>query len=56
MEKIALVGQDKYLLTDCSEAIGAPVEFSIPDAHLPAGKTLDDIEASVCLCVSLGMR
>ncbi|KAF8911922.1 manganese peroxidase isozyme precursor [Mucidula mucida] len=46
MEKIALVGQDKYLLTDCSEAIGAPVEFSIPDAHLPAGKTLDDIEAS----------
>lgn len=49
MDKLALVGQDRSRLTDCSEVIPPPIfnfEASLP-AKLPPGKTVGDIEFSV---------
>ncbi|OBZ76765.1 Versatile peroxidase VPL1 [Grifola frondosa] len=48
MAKMAVLGQNPFTLTDCSEVIPtpppAPVDIRI--AHLPAGKTLKDIQHS----------
>ncbi|KAI0745458.1 manganese peroxidase isozyme precursor [Earliella scabrosa] len=46
MAKMAVIGQDPSLLVDCSEVIPVPSKATSQVAHLPAGKTLDDIEAS----------
>ncbi|KAJ6571094.1 manganese peroxidase isozyme precursor [Mycena capillaripes] len=45
MSKMAILGQSRDLLTDCSEVIPTPKSVSTTPT-LPAGKTLDDIEAS----------
>ncbi|THU92888.1 manganese peroxidase 2 [Dendrothele bispora CBS 962.96] len=43
--KQSLIGQDQSQLIDCSEVI--PVPKDVTDSpHLPAGKTLDDIDAA----------
>lgn len=47
MEKLAVIGQDANSLVDCSEVIPEPEAFEVPLPHLPAGKSLEDIEASV---------
>jgi hypothetical protein len=47
MEKLSLVGQDKNSLVDCSHMVPDVLGIAVPKPHLPAGKTLDDIEASV---------
>ena len=45
MLKLSLLGQVQNSLTDCSDVI--PIATgTVPDPFLPAGKTLDDIEAS----------
>ncbi|KAK0496721.1 heme peroxidase [Armillaria luteobubalina] len=46
MEKVAVIGQDANSLVDCSEVIPEPEAFDVPLPHLPAGKSLEDIEAS----------
>ncbi|KAK0439587.1 heme peroxidase [Armillaria borealis] len=46
MEKVAVIGQDVNSLVDCSEVIPEPEAFEVPLPHLPAGKSLGDIEAS----------
>ena len=46
MAKMAVLGQDPRRLTDCSEVIPVPKPAKSQVAHLPAGKTLKDIEAS----------
>ncbi|PBK93303.1 manganese peroxidase isozyme precursor [Armillaria gallica] len=46
MEKLAVIGQDANSLVDCSEVIPEPEAFEVPLPHLPAGKSLEDIEAS----------
>ncbi|KAM5546023.1 hypothetical protein V8D89_000149 [Ganoderma adspersum] len=46
MAKMAVLGQDPRRLTDCSEVIPVPKPAASQVAHLPAGKTLKDIEAS----------
>ncbi|KAJ6532873.1 heme peroxidase [Mycena vulgaris] len=45
MAKMAILGQDRNLLTDCSEVIPTPKSVS-DSPTLPAGKTLADIQAS----------
>lgn len=44
MAKMAVLGQDARKLTDCSEVIPVPKSAASKVAHLPAGKTLKDIE------------
>jgi cytochrome c peroxidase len=46
MAKLAVLGQDTAKLIDCSEVIPVPKPRK-RKAHLPAGTSLDDIEASV---------
>jgi hypothetical protein len=46
MEKLAVLGQKTRDLIDCSEVIPFPKPFT-GRAHLPAGTTLKDIQASV---------
>lgn len=46
MTKLAVLGQDITNLIDCSEVIPVPKPRK-RKAHLPAGTSLDDIEASV---------
>jgi len=46
MTKLSLLGQSYHPLIDCSEVIPVPKPFK-GQAHLPAGSTLNDIEASV---------
>ena len=46
MAKLAVLGQDTTKLVDCSEVIPVPKPRK-RKAHLPAGTSLDDIEASV---------
>ncbi|KAF7792283.1 hypothetical protein EIP86_003319 [Pleurotus ostreatoroseus] len=43
MAKLAVLGQDTNNLVDCSDVIPVPQPNNAP-AHLPAGKTMDDIE------------
>ncbi|KAJ6532871.1 versatile peroxidase VPS1 [Mycena vulgaris] len=45
MAKMAILGQDRNLLTDCSEVIPTPKPVS-DSPTLPAGKTLADIQVS----------
>ncbi len=47
MAKMAILGHDRKDLIDCSEVIPVPARFSLPPPHLPAGKTIGDIESSV---------
>ncbi|KAK7688353.1 hypothetical protein QCA50_008725 [Cerrena zonata] len=46
MSKLAVLGHIPALLTDCSEVIPVPKPAASNIAHIPAGKTLKDIEAS----------
>ncbi|THU96944.1 heme peroxidase [Dendrothele bispora CBS 962.96] len=46
MEKLSLVGQDKGSLVDCSHMVPDVVDITPRPPHIPAGKSLDDIEAS----------
>jgi hypothetical protein len=46
MAKLAVLGQDTTKLIDCSEVIPVPKPRK-RKAHLPAGTSPDDIEASV---------
>jgi cytochrome c peroxidase len=46
MAKLAVLGQDTTKLIDCSEVIPVPKSRK-RKVHLPAGTSLDDIEASV---------
>ena len=46
MAKLSVLGQNRRHLIDCSDVIPVPKRFT-GKAHLPAGTTLDDIEASV---------
>lgn len=48
MAKLAVLGQNPRALVDCSEVIPAPSTLKAQVAKLPAGKTLKDIEHSVC--------
>ena len=46
MTKLSLLGQNPFHLTDCSDVIPVPKPVT-GKAHLPAGSTLKDIQASV---------
>ncbi|KAL1948500.1 hypothetical protein VTO73DRAFT_12575 [Trametes versicolor] len=46
MAKMALLGQDASTLVDCSDVIPTPQAAAASVATLPAGKTMDDVEAS----------
>ena len=46
MAKMTVLGNNVRTLTDCSEVIPVPKPAASNVAHLPAGKTLHDIEAS----------
>ncbi|KAJ7055734.1 heme peroxidase [Mycena amicta] len=47
MSKLATTGQIRELLTDCSDVIPVPKVLTTAQApHLPAGKTLKDIQAA----------
>ncbi|TBU54991.1 manganese peroxidase isozyme precursor [Dichomitus squalens] len=46
MAKLATVGQNPRALTDCSEVIPVPKAVKLPAPTLPAGKTLEDIQAA----------
>ena len=46
MKKLSLLGQNPSHLTDCSDVIPIPKPVT-GQAHLPAGSTLKDIQASV---------
>ncbi|KAF8904625.1 heme peroxidase [Mucidula mucida] len=46
MAKMAILGHDRKDLIDCSEVIPVPARFSLPRPHLPAGRTIGDIESS----------
>lgn len=45
MSKMTVLGQNPRKLIDCSEVIPIP-NSTVDSPHLPAGKTLHDIEAS----------
>lgn len=49
MSKLAVLGHVPALLTDCSEVIPQPKAAASNVGVIPAGKTLKDIEASVCI-------
>jgi cytochrome c peroxidase len=46
MSEIAILGQDKSKMIDCSEVIPIP-KSPVRKPHLPAGSSLDQIERSV---------
>ena len=46
MAKMTVLGNDVSTLTDCSEVIPVPKPAPSNVAHLPAGKSLHDIQAS----------
>ena len=46
MAKMTVLGNDVSTLTDCSEVIPVPKPAKSNVAHLPAGKTLKDIQGS----------
>ena len=46
MAKMTVLGNNVSSLVDCSEVIPVPKPAASQVAHLPAGKTLQDIEAS----------
>ncbi|OBZ76767.1 Versatile peroxidase VPL2 [Grifola frondosa] len=54
MAKLAVLGQNPFTLTDCSEVIPnpPPAPANIRVAQLPAGKTLQDIQGSCPSCPS----
>ena len=43
------LGQDPNSLIDCSDVLQIPANLKTTP-HLPAGKTLDDVEGAVCPC------
>ena len=47
MRKLATLGHNPALLTDCSEVIPVPKPATFGAPTLPAGKTRKDIQASV---------
>ena len=54
MRKLATLGHNPALLTDCSEVIPVPKAVKLPAPTLPAGKSLADIQASVRIPPLLG--
>lgn len=50
MHKVSTLGQDTSKLVDCSEVIPIPntLPWNQESAVLPSGKTVNDIERSVC--------
>ena len=46
MAKMAVLGQDVRTLVDCSEVIPIPAAAASQAAHLPAGKSLADVEGA----------
>ncbi|TCD62521.1 Manganese peroxidase 3 [Steccherinum ochraceum] len=46
MAKMSVLGHDVRSLVDCSEVIPAPSKAKTTVAHLPAGKSLADVEAA----------
>ncbi|KAF5378509.1 hypothetical protein D9615_007179 [Tricholomella constricta] len=46
MSKMALIGQVRAFLTDCSDVIPVPAAAKKTTVTLPAGKTMQDIEAA----------
>lgn len=49
MAKLATLGQDPTTLVDCSDVIPSPAAVTLPSPTLPAGKSLADVEAAVCI-------
>ena len=49
MAKMTVLGNNVRTLTDCSEVIPVPKPAASNVAHLPAGKTLKDIERACIL-------
>jgi manganese peroxidase len=49
MKRLATTGHNPKDLIDCSEVIPEPKAALTQVATLPPGKTLKDIQASVCL-------
>ena len=47
MKKLATLGQNPRALTDCSDIIPVPKTVQLPPPTLPAGKSLQDVEAAV---------
>ena len=47
MRKLATLGHNPALLTDCSEVIPVPASVQLPAPTLPAGKSLADVQAAV---------
>lgn len=45
--KMTTLGNDVSQMVDCSEVLPIPPDTVIPPAHLPAGKTMNDIEQAV---------
>ncbi|RPD53187.1 manganese peroxidase isozyme precursor [Lentinus tigrinus ALCF2SS1-6] len=46
MAKLAVLGQQTKRLVDCSEVIPVPATVQLPPPMLPAGQSLEDVEAS----------
>ena len=46
MAKMTTLGNNVHMLTDCSEVIPVPQPAPTNAAHLPAGKTIKDIQAA----------
>lgn len=47
MAKLAVVAQDPSTLIDCSEVIPVPAKVNLPPPTLPAGQSLNDVQAAV---------
>jgi hypothetical protein len=51
MAKMAVIGQNTKTMTDCSDVIPVPKPL-VGKPHLPAGKTMKDIEQAVSIIVA----
>ena len=47
--KMQVLGNDVSQMVDCSEVLPIPPTTPVPAAHLPAGKTMNDIEQAVSI-------
>ena len=52
MRKLATLGHNPLALTDCSEVIPVPKAVKLPAPTLPAGQSLADVQAAVCVAAS----
>jgi hypothetical protein len=51
MAKMAVIGQNTKTMIDCSDVIPVPKPL-VGKPHLPAGKTMKDIEQAVSIIVA----